>query len=492
MKLPEITLADIENALARKRRNKFYSYFPDTGTFRRELYNKHVEFFEQGAHFRQRLFLAANRVGKTDTGCYEITCHLTGQYPEWWTGKRFNRPVNILASGETGKLVRDSLQEKLIGPPTDIGSGLIPFDCIIERRMKSGIPDAVDTVKVKHTKGISLLQFQSYDQGRESFQATAREVVYYDEEPPLDIYTEGLTRTMTTGGIVITTFTPLKGRSETVNFLEKQYKEGKIAKVIATWDDAPHLSEADKEEMLSNYPPHQRDARSKGIPSLGSGAIYPVAESEIVCAPFAIPVYWQRAFAMDVGWNKTAALWGAIDRDNDILYIYGEYYRGQAEPSVHSEAIKRQWDRMPGVIDPAARGRGQKDGEQLLKIYQELGLNISVSKNSVEGGIFDVYQRLSTGRLKVFSTCQNFWEEYSGYHRDEKGNVVKENDHLMDCLRYFVLSGLNVADFPPEYRQSLTTKTMGHQITYDPLAPAYVKQDLGISQHQINYDPLKY
>ncbi len=220
--------------------------------------------------------------------------------------------------------------------------------------------------------------------------------------------------------------------------------------VGATWDDVPHLTAGQKTELWGSIPPYQRDARSKGIPQLGSGAIYPVPESDIVCEPFDIPVYWSRGYGFDVGWNRTAAVWGAHDRDTDTVYLYSEHYRGQAEPSVHAEAIKARGKWMQGAIDPASRGRGQRDGEQLLQNYVDLGLLLSQAENGVEAGLFDVWQRLSTGRLKVFRTLQNWLAEYRLYRRDEKGQVVKLNDHLMDATRYFIVSGLALCQIAPD------------------------------------------
>lgn len=219
--------------------------------------------------------------------------------------------------------------------------------------------------------------------------------------------------------------------------------------VQATWDDVPHLDEKAKAELLASMPPHQRDARTKGVPALGSGAIYPVPESEIICDPFAIPAHWPRSYGMDVGWNKTAAVWSAIDRSVDVVYLYAEYYRGQVEPSMHATAIKARGEWIPGVIDPASRGRSQKDGEQLLAIYQELGLHLDLADNGVEAGIYAFWERLSTGRLKIFSTLQNFRAEYRLYRRDEKGAVVKKFDHLMDAGRYDIMSGLSRACCQP-------------------------------------------
>lgn len=222
------------------------------------------------------------------------------------------------------------------------------------------------------------------------------------------------------------------------------------AVVTATWDDVPHLTATQKAELWESIPPYQRDARSKGIPQLGSGAIYPVPESDILVDPFQLPPYWARGYGLDVGWNRTAAVWGAHDAEADIVYLYAEHYRGQAEPSVHADAIRAKGAWMNGVIDPAARGRGQKDGSQLLQNYIDLGLNLTLAQNAVEAGLFAVWQRLSSGRLKVFRTLQSWLSEYRLYRRDEKGAVVKTNDHLMDATRYFVVSGLPRASTAPD------------------------------------------
>src|ERR1700744_5951190 len=143
MLLPKITVADIEAEIQRRKRNRIAQVFPDVGPLRRELYTKHVEFFENGSNFRIREFRAANRVGKSIAGAYETVLHLTGKYPHWWTGKRFNKPVSVLVAGESGRLVRDSIQLELLGPPSAVGTGMIPYDDIFERRPKTGIPDAV-------------------------------------------------------------------------------------------------------------------------------------------------------------------------------------------------------------------------------------------------------------------------------------------------------------------------------------------------------------
>lgn len=211
------------------------------------------------------------------------------------------------------------------------------------------------------------------------------------------------------------------------------------------WDDVPHLTEKAKAELREAYPPHELDARSKGIPILGSGRIYPVPDNVWVCDPFELPNHWPRAFGMDVGWNRTAAIWGAWDRDSDTVYCYSEHYRGQAEPSIHADAIRSRGDWITGAIDPASAGSNQKDGSRLIDDYRGLGLRLVEAENTVEAGIHAVYRRLSGGKLKVFRTLGATQSELRLYRRDDRGRVVKENDHLMDALRYLVMTGLMFA-----------------------------------------------
>lgn len=230
--------------------------------------------------------------------------------------------------------------------------------------------------------------------------------------------------------------------------------------IMAGWDHVPHLSPQAKKELYLSTPPYLREARSKGIPSLGAGAIYPIAEADIIVDDFPIPVHWPQWFGEDVGWNNTAVAWFAEDREGDTLYIHSVYKRGRAEPAVHASAIKSRGDWIPGVIDPAAGAANQKDGEKLLELYEAEGLELYKADNSVESGIYAVYQRLTTGRLKIFRSCAPWFAEYRLYRRDDKGRVVKEFDHLMDATRYGVQSGPQIGKAnlrTPSWRDKLKT-----------------------------------
>lgn len=450
-------------------RRKLFGYYPETGPLRRELYPRHMEFFRLGATYPTRGALACNRGGKTEgLGGYEIACHLTGIYPAWWAGRRFEKPILAWAAGLTRQTTRDILQLKLLGPHDNLGTGLIPGDLLGKASPMPGVPNAFESVLVRHVTGRwSRLHFKSYDQGWETFQGTEIQVIWLDEESndPL-IRGECVKRLSDSNGLLIETFTPLRGTTPTVRIYREGASEnelGVIAKgdkacVRIEWDQAPHVTPVARERMLANNLPYLHDAIARGIPALGSGAIYPVPESDFVIDDIPIPAHWAQGYAMDVGWERTAVLWGALDRDKDTLYLVGEHYRSHGEPAVHREAVAARGLWMPGVIDPAAHARSQKDGEQLLAIYRQMGLRLQPADNSIQAGLLAVWQRLSTGRIKVCRSLVNWLSEFRMYCRDAKGRIVQQNDHLMDTTRYLVMSGLPLMTTRPS-GQSLRQQT---------------------------------
>jgi len=202
------------------------SYFPADGPYALNLYPKHIEFFDAGKLYRERCFMAGNRVGKTIAGGVECVYHLTGVYPEWWQGRIFTKPIRAMVAGDTTQTTKDILQAKLLGDYYDMGGGLVPRECIGPHTSKSGVAQGIESIKVKHVSGgWSVLMFRSYEQGRKIFQGVELEFVWFDEEPPLEVYNEALIRTATTNGCAIITFTPMMGISETVmSFLPKEYQ----------------------------------------------------------------------------------------------------------------------------------------------------------------------------------------------------------------------------------------------------------------------------
>ena len=221
------------------------------------------------------------------------------------------------------------------------------------------------------------------------------------------------------------------------------------ALVTATWDDTPHLPADAKRDLMASYLPHEIEARTLGIPNIGHGAVYPLAQSDYTCDPFSVPAHWKRAFGLDVGWNWTAAVWIAFDFENDQDYVYREYSREQAPPDIHVSAIKAAGDWIPGCIDPAAKQRSQVDGRSVLGEYESYGLKLALANNAVDAGVMHVYQRLAAGKLKVFRPCTKLLEDLRFYHRDMNGRIVKERDHLPDAFRYVAFSGKTVAKWKP-------------------------------------------
>lgn len=421
-------------------------------------YPKHVEFFNAGAAYTERCFLAGNQTGKTSTGLCELYWHCSGLYPEWWTGKRFKKPITAWLCGDRGEIIRDGMQQDLIGR-TEFGTGIIPKDMFHiskdhEKGTSSmpGVPGGIGQYFIKHISGgVSKIVTKTYNSGKNAFESAKVDVIMLDEECPMDIYVECQIRTITTNGIVYLTFTPDSGLTDTVlHFLNKPL-DGENAKfvVMVGWDDVPHLSDKRKKQLLATIPIHMRDVKTKGKPYLGAGAIYPIPEEEFVVRPFQIPEYWPKAFSFDPGWRRTAALWGAYDAESDIWYLYSEYYRGQAEPSVHCAAIRGRGDWIEGIADPhgSRAGKGVAS-KSFLEAYENLGLSLTLASpsgaGSVDIGINEVYNRLSSGRLKVFSTMQDWLYEYRIYRRKENGQIVDTNNHLMDCTRYLSLCGAQV------------------------------------------------
>lgn len=232
--------------------------------------------------------------------------------------------------------------------------------------------------------------------------------------------------------------------------LHNAVAETKARKLItAGWDDVPHLDKKAKAELLAETPPWLREARSQGTPSLGVGAIYTTPLSKVLIEPFAIPSHWPRCFSLDVGWNWTAALWMAFDRESLTRYLYAEYKAGEELPSIHADAIKARGSWIPGLIDPAANNRNQRDGERLMAEYQGLGLDLTPANNAVEAGIVGCWRDLSIGRIKIFKTLEQLKSEYRTYHRNEKGKIVKKDDHLLDDMRYIYNSGFDVMKVKP-------------------------------------------
>ena len=395
---------------------------------------------------RERLFMAGNQIGKTFCSSNEIAYHLTGLYPSWWKGRKFDAPTVGWAAGVTAESTRDTLQRLLLGRAGHHGTGSIPAKLIESITSGRGVADSIDTVMVRHKGGgLSQLSFKSYERGREKWQGETLHFVAFDEEPPLEIYTEGLTRTNATEGCVWITFTPLLGMSNVVKrFLIDKVSGSKVVK--ATIDDAKHYTDEQRQQIIDSYPEHEREARAKGIPALGSGKVFPVAESMIKVNAFPLPSHWSRICGLDFGWDHpTAAVWLAFDRDTDTIYVYDTYRVSKESVAVHAAALRGKGEWIPVSFPHDGLQHDKGSGQQLAKQYKDQGINMLSERarfedgsSGVEAGISEMLTRMQTGRFKVFSHLTEWFEEFHMYHR-KNGLIVKLNDALLAATRYAVM-----------------------------------------------------
>lgn len=414
-------------------------------------YAKQLEFHQAGKQYRERLLMAANQVGKTISAGAELAMHLTGRYPDWWDGRVFETPIHAWASGVTGESTRDNPQRILYGPLGSPGTGMLPKDAIKDAAPRRGIADALDTMLLRWggggdiQAGESQLNFKSNDQGREKWQGPTLHAIWMDEEHDEDIYNEARTRTNVHMGLVMTTFTPLKGMSGVVKrFMIDKPPRTNITSM--TIDDAEHYTLEQRAEIVAGYSPYEREARAKGIPQLGSGKVFQLTIEDIKCKAFPIPEHWVQIGGIDFGWDHPSAgiklVW---DRDADCMYVTACHRARQQTPMMFAAAVKSWGHWLPWAWPHDGLQHDKGSGEQLAKQYKAQGLAMLANRatfddgsNGLEAGIAEMLDRMNTDRLKVFEHLTDWFEEFDIYHRKD-GLIVKLNDDLISATRYAIM-----------------------------------------------------
>jgi phage terminase large subunit-like protein len=433
-------LAGLETAVEHKRYGGQWHFFAP--------YAKQKEFLDLGATKRERLFMAGNQNGKSITGAFEGACHATGKYPDWWGGRRFTRPTRGWTCGETGEVIRDVMQRKMYGAPgveADWGTGMISRADLVDKSRSRGAMDLLDTVQVRHVSGgVSTITAKSYEQGRPKFQGESVDWLWFDEEPPMDVYAEGLTRTTATNGIVFITFTPLRGRTDVVNrFLDEANPDRVV--VSMTIDDALHISAEQRAGMIAAWPVHMREARAMGVPMLGSGRILTTPEEQIIeerIEPRNIPPYWAKIWGIDIGiGHPFAAVLLLWDKDADVIHVHHTIRMSDALPIMHAAAMRPVGAEVPVAYPKDAGDRDRGTGVPIARLYKQQGLKLLHDHAthpeggvSTEAGIMEWDERERTGRLKVARHLSDWLEERRMYHRKD-GQIVKVKDDLMSATR---------------------------------------------------------
>lgn len=443
----------IIDELERRRAENALDYFEPYGFQKKFL----CPVDDQGNQAKQIALIAGNKTGKTYVGARAATYHATGLYPDWWTGEKFATPTTIWVAGNTIGNTRDLCQAELLGEPgdeDDFGRGSIPKHLIGRRTKYHGIPDALQTVLVKHVTGKwSKIIFKAFEQGKQAFMGKAVHYSWLDEEVPYDIYSQCIRASLKYGGIIGMTFTPESGMTGLVRkFMEERGLQQCF--INATWDDALHLDVKIRQQLLDGLLPHEREMREKGIPVMGTGLIWPIAESKITCAPFAIPDSWPRIAGLDFAGSgsdghPTALCAFAVDPSTGISYLYDIYRES-------GRTIPENWlymSRVGGVPiawphDGLISDRGSP--VSYMEQYLGQGANMLHNKfsnppapnmkegsggNGVKAGLTLMYSDMVGGQFKVFSNLVEWFEEFRQYYQKD-GEVVKEGDDLMAASRY--------------------------------------------------------
>ncbi len=448
-------LALLEEEDEYRRTHLLYEYSP---------YAKQREFLDAGGDYTERCFMAGNQLGKSFTGGAEVSFHLTGRYPGTagypddgayggsWKGRRFNEPVVFWVGGETNEAVTKTTQRILCGrieENDEPGYGLLPKEDIISWKKSPFYPNLVDHLLVRHhasngvEDGMSICYFKPYSQGRQRWQGDTVHGVWFDEEPPYAIYSEGLTRTNKYGQFSLLTFTPLMGMSQVVEkFLKNPSKAQKL--VNMTIHDAEHYADDERERIIESYPEHEREARAKGIPTMGSGRIFQIPEETIKCQPFECPGHFYVINGQDFGWNHPQAhvqLWW--DKDEDVVYLARVWKKSEKTATEAWSAVRSWATRVPVAWPHDGLQHEKGGGEQLKEQYSTAGFQMLKDHatwpdggNAVEPGLVELRDRMLESKFRVFNTCEPFFDEFRLYHRDENGKLVKLNDDIMSAVRY--------------------------------------------------------
>lgn len=425
-------------------------------------YPQQIAFHNAGSKYSQRCFMAANRTGKTFSSVMENAYHLTGLYPDWWEGLIFDGPTRGWVCGEKNDVIRDTTQRLLFGDIsvlTNVGKGAIPAKCIGPWTRSQGFANLIDYAKVLHVPSgqWSELTFKSYKEGREAFQASELDWIHYDEEPDQDIYEEGLTRTSTgkKGQCSWLTYTPLKGMSEVTHGFYNEPSRYQTM-IQMTIDDVDHFTPEQREEIISSYQPHMRDARTKGIPSQGSGAVFPISAELIEEEPFKdLPLWWAYIIGGDFGWDHPQA-WVLMgwDRDLDIIHVIDSFKARETTPATAASRIRQWGEWIPTAWPHDGYIHDKGSGDELATQYRDFGVNMlhehathPTGGFGTEAGVSEMLNRMQLGKFKVNKYLRDWWDEFHGYHRDQ-GKIVKTRDDLMSASRIGTMM-IRFAEAPP-------------------------------------------
>jgi phage terminase large subunit-like protein len=444
------------------------------------------KFFTTGNTDRRGI-LAANRIGKTVSTCYETAMHLTGFYPDWWKGYRYTGPITAMVAGEGWSQVALVLQNELLGTQDvkiseNLGSGAVPRDYIVIETMRNDGANCIGC-EIKHVSGNnSYLLFANYTQEVRQLQGFKLNLAVFDEQPPDDFFSEIVTRTATTQGKVLCSFTPLKG----LNGLVSKFwnKEAGYEYIRVSWDDVPEydpwgqpfLLMETRRQLERDYLPHEREARIAGKPVMGKGAVfqlsnwptYKTGEIDFTRMPNI-----QRVISLDLGLvnDKTVISLIYYEPYEKTIYLHKQIVVQGIEEAVPTQYINHllrpEVYGTPIVLpaDANTSGRYTMSSASIRELFESYELNVYekaiMNPPDSEGrvtnhkayGINQMRQMLEVGSLMVNENCTQFLSEAQNYFVDEKGRF-SDPDDCIDSCRYGVLACLQGICEPWDNRTS--------------------------------------
>lgn len=462
----------------------------------------------------QRMLRAGNQEGKTHASAAEHAMHATQIYPGWFKGRQFlvkpriERPFDFLGwvAAPNAQKVRDGMQTKLVGNigagADQLGTGLIPLDSFAGKpAMARGIADFVDSANIRREDGgKAVIRFKTYEQGRQAFEGEACDVVCLDEDVKGEnngpIYGECLARTTTTRGIVMVTMTPLLGLSP----IRRRFKEKMpgTAEILMTIDDAlvsngGHIPDEDLPNIIAMYKEHERPTRLYGADAQGEGAVFdtPVDRIKFAEDPTIFPAHWPWLWALDFRHSGSAstghpfaAVLGAWDRDNDVIYVV-HAVRMLGLAVQHVAAIKENPMATAPVAWPHDGGRGGSivSGETIAATYKKLGLNMRPTHAvfptggfDFEAGLTDMENRFARGGLMIAKHLYQVFDEYQGYHRIN-GLVNKIDDDLLSAIRVLCMD-IRYAKTPGDFRGYAGRRAVGPAGRFARGTPGHLDGDI--------------